>query len=130
VSTRASVRFSPRVIAAVDRGKVLGIRAGAAPHRIIGVWVVVVEGRVFVRSWGVTAGGWYRAWRKDPIGVMTAHNSTREIAVWAKPVRSDRMKRAVSDAYAVKYNTPGAQKYVRDFAKKKCRDATLELVPR
>ena len=26
-------------------GKILGIRAGTGPHRFIGIWVVVVEGR-------------------------------------------------------------------------------------
>jgi hypothetical protein len=123
-------RLPGSMLARIDRGKILGIRAGSAPHRIIGIWVVVVDGRVFVRSWGVTPDGWYRAWRQDPVGIITAPGSARKIAVRAKPVRSERLKKAVSTAYAAKYNTPGSTVYVRDLAKKKCRDATLELVPR
>lgn len=122
-------RFSPVLLTALHRGKILGIRAGSAPHRIIGIWVVVVDGRVFVRSWGVNKRGWYHTWRKDPSGVMTAPGRKRSIPVRAVPVRSARVKRAVSTAYAAKYNTPGSLKYVRDLAAKKCRDATLELVP-
>jgi hypothetical protein len=129
VTSAAPPRFSPRLIAAIDRGSVLGIRAGAGSHRIIGIWTVVVDGRVFVRSWGVKPDGWYHTWRRDPVGVMTAPGRKRQINVRALPVRSDRLKRAVTEAYAAKYNTPGSLTYVRDFAKKKQRDATLELVP-
>jgi hypothetical protein len=117
------------LLTALHRGKVLGIRAGSGPHRTIGIWVVVVDGRVFVRSWGVKKSGWYHAWRKDPAGVMTAPGRKRSIAVRAVPVRSARVKRAVSNAYAAKYNSPGSLKYVQDLAARKCRDATLELVP-
>lgn len=129
MSKTGATRFPPAVIAAIDKGTVLGIRAGSAPHRIIGIWVVVVDGRVFVRSWGVKAGGWYRTWREDPAGVMSAPGRSRKIPVRAVAVRSEQVKRAVSRAYAAKYNTPGSLKYVRDLSRKKCRDATLELVP-
>jgi len=127
---KGAQRFPAALVAAIDRNKILGVRAGTEPHRVIGIWVVVVGRRVFVRSWGVKANGWYRAWRKDPVGVMTVQGRAREIPVHAVPVRSERAKRAVSDAYATKYNTPGSLRYVRDLARKKCRDATLELVPR
>jgi hypothetical protein len=124
-----AARFAPALLAAIDRGTILGVRAGSEPHRIIGIWVVVVEGRVFVRSWGVKPDGWYSVWRKDHSGVMTAPGRKTPIPVRARPVRSERLKRAVSEAYAAKYNTPGSLRYVRDFVRKKCRDATLELVP-
>ena len=31
----------------------LGIRAGTQAHRFVGIWAVVVEVRVFVRSWSL-----------------------------------------------------------------------------
>ena len=43
-------RFPQDVVAAIDKGKILGLRAGTQPHRFIGIWAVVVENRVFVRS--------------------------------------------------------------------------------
>jgi hypothetical protein len=121
--------FPASLVALIDRSTILGIRAGSEPHRIIGIWVVAVDGRVFVRSWGVKPGGWYRAWRDDPAGVMAVRGRARPIPVRAIPVRDERTKRAVSDAYAAKYNTPGSLKYVRDLARTKCRNATLELIP-
>ena len=43
--TAGKKRFPTGVVAAIRDGQVLGIRAGTQPHRIIGIWAVVVEGR-------------------------------------------------------------------------------------
>jgi hypothetical protein len=121
-------RFSGPVAAAIAKDKILGIRAGSGDHRFIGIWSVVVDGRVFVRSWDVKPAGWYHAFRVEPRGAIQA--AGREIRVRAVPVRSERTKAAVDAAYFAKYNTPGALKYSRGFKRsKKRRDTTTELVP-
>ena len=120
--------FSKAVIAAITKAKILGIRAGSSDHRFIGVWVVVVDGRVFIRSWGVKRGGWYDAFREDPRGKIQA--AGREIRVKAITQVTERMKAAVDDAYAEQYPTPASRKYVQGFARsKRRRDTTTELVP-
>ena len=58
--------------------KILGVRAGTE-HRYTGVWVVVVEGRVFVRSWNDKPTGWYRAFQAQPLGSIQL--AGREIAI-------------------------------------------------
>ncbi|HET7618340.1 MAG TPA: DUF2255 family protein [Gemmatimonadaceae bacterium] len=122
-------RFSRARVAAIDRSTILGIRAGrATDHRFIGIWVVVVDGRVFVRSWTLKPDGWYRTFLRDPLG--TIRIGDREIRIRAVPVRSERMRDAVERAYAAKYPTPGSRKYVRGFRTKRRRDSTLELRPR
>ena len=45
----AAGRFSGPELEELAKAKILGVRAGAE-HRYTGVWVVVVEGRAFVRS--------------------------------------------------------------------------------
>ncbi len=125
----ASRRFSRPVIEAIAKDKILGVRAGAGDHRFIGIWAVVVDGRVFVRSWDVKPTGWYHAFREEPRGAIQA--AGREIRVRAVPVRGERMKAAVDDAYFAKYDTPASLKYCRGFKRsKKRRDTTTELVPR
>ena len=122
-------RFSPRVLAAIDEARILGIRAGAtSDHRFIGVWPVVIGGRVFARSWTLKPGGWYRTFLDDPLGAIQV--GEREIRVRAKPVRSERIRDAIEEAYAAKYPTPGSAKYVRGFRTKRRRDATIEFLPR
>jgi len=120
-------RFPKAVVAAVHEGKILGIRAGAGPHRVIGIWAVVVEGRVFVRSWGLEPRSWWRTFVEDPRGIIEVGGRT--IRVRAVQTRSLRLKDAVDRAYLEKYHTPGSLKFARDLGRKKSRETTTELVP-
>jgi hypothetical protein len=124
---KAKRGFSRSIVAAIRDGKILGIRAGTKPHRVIGIWAVVVESRVFVRSWSLKPHGWYRAMLEEPRGVIQVDG--REIPVRAVFTRSERLKDAVDRAYAEKFNTPGSRHFVEGFARKKRRDTTTELLP-
>ena len=122
-------RLSRPVIAAADASKIMGIRAGAkTDHKFIGVWPVVVDGRLFARSWTLTRGGWYKTFLEDPIGVLQIGD--REVTVRAVRVRSERLRDKVEDAYAEKYDTRASQKYVRGFRTPRRREATIEFVAR
>ena len=123
----SSKRFSKPIAAAIRDGKILGIRAGMKPHRIIGIWAVVVENRVFVRSWSLKPRSWWRTFLEEPVGVIEVDG--REIPVRAVFTRSERLKTAVDRAYAEKYNTPGSRQFVEGLKEKKRRDTTTELVP-
>jgi len=120
-------RFPKSVVDAISEAKILGIRAGTKPHRIIGIWAVVVEGRVFVRSWSLKPRSWYRTFLEEPRGIIEVNG--REIPVRPIFTRSERLKDAVEDAYAEKFSTPGARHYVRGFKTKKRRNTTTELRP-
>ena len=123
----ATRRFPPETLAAIRDGQILGIRAGTKPHRIIGIWAVVVEGRVFVRSWSVKPRSWFRTFQEEPRGVVAVEG--RETPVRAVFTKSERLKDAVSRAYLEKYHTPGSLKYARDLGRAKSRATTTELVP-
>lgn len=118
--------FPPDTVEALRAGKTLKLRAGTT-HRFIGIWVVVVQGRVFVRSWSVTPGGWYRTLLKDPRAFIQLGDRT--IPLRAVRTRSLRLRDAVDQAYLDKYRTPGALKYARDLGSPKSRATTLELRP-
>ena len=124
---KSSRRFPKDIVAAIRDGKILGIRAGTRPHRIIGIWAVVVEGRVFVRSYSLKPRSWYRTFLEEPRGVIEVDG--REIPVRPVFTRSERLKTAVDRTYREKYNTPGALHFVKGFKQKKRRDTTTELVP-
>jgi hypothetical protein len=124
-----ATRFTRPVVAAIDQSKILGVRAGArSDHRFIGIWAVVVDGRVFARSWTLTKGGWYRTLLEDPAGMLQV--GERTLRMRAVPARGERIRDAVEEAYAAKYPTPGSQKYVRGFRSPRRRDSTIEFVPR
>jgi hypothetical protein len=124
---KTRTRFPKAIVSAIRDGKILGIRSGSKPHRIIGIWAVVVEGRVFVRSYTLKPRSWWRTFREEPRGTIEVNG--REIKVRAVFTRSERLKKGVDRAYREKYNTPGSLIFVRGFRVKKRRDTTTELVP-
>ena len=124
---KAKRTFSDDVLGAIQARKILGLRAGRQPHRFMRIWAVVVEGRVFVRSWSLKPRSWYRTFLKDPHGAVQI--ADQEIDVRAIHTRSERLKDAVDRAYLEKYNTPGSIKYAQDLGRAKSRATTTELVP-
>jgi hypothetical protein len=116
----SNLKFPKSVAEAIHRAKILGIRAGAKPHRIIGIWAVVVEGRVFVRSYSLKERSWYRTFLEDPRGVIEVNGKQYKV----RPVftRSERLKKLVDKAYAEKFPTPGSRVFVE--ASKKRSDET------
>ena len=123
----AKETFDDAIVEAARNAKILGVRSGTE-HRYTGVWLVVVDDRVFVRSWNDKPTGWFRAFKKEPSG--TIQIGKLEIPVRGKPVRSTRIRDAVTAAFAEKYNTKGSRKWVEGFTEPERVLTTLEFVPR
>ena len=121
-------RFDPRTLAAIDKAKIVGIKAGRGEHRFIGIWAVVVEGRVFMRSWSLKERSWWRTFLDDPHGEIFVGGRKRGIKVRAVQVKSETLKEKVSAVYREKYNTPGSVQYVKDMSRSPSKDTTTELV--
>ena len=118
--------FSRPVLAAIDESGYLKIRAGT-DHRFIGIWAVVVNGRVFVRSWNNKPTGWQRALMEEGRGAIQV--GLRTLRIRPRHVRGDRLLHAIEAAYAAKYQTPSSRYYVRGFKTARRRRSTTELLP-
>ena len=122
-------QVTDETLATINKDRILGIRAGEeSHHRVIGIWVVVVDRRVFVRSYTMKPGGWWRTFLEDPYGEIFVSKRKRGIKVRAVQTRSEKLKDAVSAAYKEKYNTRGSVGYVEEMSRKPLRDTTMELV--
>lgn len=121
-------KFTNKFLAAIRDAKLIHIRAGSEPHRFIGIWAVVVRGRVFVRSWSIKPRSWYRTFLKESIGSIRI--AEQEIVVRALRTRGEKLKDEIDKAYLEKYNTKGWIKYARDLGREKSRATTTELIPR
>jgi hypothetical protein len=119
-------RFPKATLENLAEAKIIGVRAGAE-HRYTGVWVVVVGGRAFVRSWNDKPAGWYRAFRAEPLGSIQL--AGREVPVRARALRGERLRGTVTRAYGEKYDTKASEKWVRGFAEPHRAATTLELLP-
>ena len=71
------------------------------------IWVVVVDGDAYVRSYRGESGAWYRRARSD--GRATIGVDGRAVEVGVEPVSDDETNRRVSDAFRAKYGerSPG-----------------------
>jgi hypothetical protein len=98
---------------------------GAPVHRTI-IWVVTVDGEVFVRSVRGERGRWYREVSANPDAVL--HVGDRRTPVRAVPVRGEPTIGAVSDAYRDKYGraSPGP---TRAMLRPETLPTTLKLEP-
>jgi hypothetical protein len=118
-------RFPPRITKEIEETKYMRIRSG--DHRYIHIWVVVVDGRIVVRSWNDNPEGWYRAFLAEPRGAIQLGG--KDVPVRATRVRSAKLNDAADDAYGEKYTTKANRKYVEGFAERGRKAHTLELVP-
>jgi hypothetical protein len=129
VGTRADMKvkrkLAEELLEALRQSMGLRIRAGNE-HRFTGIWHVVVDERVFVRSWSVKEKGWYRTFLKVPNGAILVGKEEIEIA--AKPVRGAKLRNSIDRAYLEKYKSPGAVRYAKDLGSAKSRATMMELV--
>src|SRR4030095_14403538 len=120
-------RFSDSVVELFRNAKIIGVCAGTE-HRYTGVWVVVVDNRVFARSWSEQGTVWFRAFKNQP--TATIQFDKIEVPVRGKLVRSARVRDAVTQAFGEKYNTKASKKWVDGFAEPERAANTIEFVPR
>jgi len=99
-------KFDPAVIKAIDAARSLGVRSGD-DHPHTHVWVVVIQGRVLVRSWNDKPSGWFRAFLKEPIGGIRV--GKKEFPVRGVRVRNAKLLNAMNAALDVTIASPGTQ---------------------
>jgi hypothetical protein len=96
--------FDPDILRLLDDTKEVRIEtrrdADSPEHRTI-IWVVVVEGEVFVRSVRGQRGRWYREISSNPEGAL--HVKDDRIPVQAASATDETIVDAVSAAFRSKY---------------------------
>jgi hypothetical protein len=80
-------------------------RDGSSSSRPI--WIVVMDGQAYVRSYLGESGAWYRRAQADRRATLEVDGSTVDVA--AEPVSDEEINRKVSDAFTAKYaeRSPG-----------------------
>jgi hypothetical protein len=91
------------------------------------IWVVVVDGDAYVRSYRAARGAWYRRVLVD--GEATIAFASRSIDVGMEPAQDPDLNRRVSDAFQAKYGerSPGS---TEAMLSPEVSDTTLRLTSR
>ena len=121
--------FAPETLRLLDETKEVRIETrweeNAPAHRTI-IWVVTVDGDVFVRSVRGEKGRWYREVSTNPSAALRVGD--RRIPVRAVLVTDDPTVGAVNEAYRSKYRrtSPGS---TRAMLQPETLPTTLKLEP-
>jgi hypothetical protein len=127
--TTVSGSFAPDTLRLIDEAREVRIetrRDEDAPAHRTTIWVVIVDGSVFVRSVRGGKGRWYREVSSNPAAAL--HVGDDHIPVRAVAVTDDATIAAVSEAYREKYGrtSPGS---TRAMVQPETLPATLRLEP-
>ena len=100
-----------RLLAEADEVN-LETRSGPRTHRVI-IWVVEVDGSLYIRSWLGESAKWFRRVSENPGVALTAGRVRVEFT--AVPATDDASNEAVSEAFWNKYpNDKETASMVRD----------------
>ena len=109
----------------VEEIRIATAAAGAKTKHRATIWVVVVDGQVFVRSFTGPKGKWYRNVLANPEADLEVDGKT--IHVKAIPLNDQKSNEAVSRAYLEKYRS---SPYAKDMVGPEVLPTTLRLEPR
>jgi hypothetical protein len=98
--------------------------AKGAQHSVI-IWVVVVHGAPYVRSYLGKRGRWYRELLARKDGALVARG--KRVRIRPAKVRSPEIIRAVSNAFRKKYRTSGSS--LEAMVGRDVLDTTVRLKP-
>jgi hypothetical protein len=116
--------FGPATLASLNAEREVRIRAGDDGRRGTIIWVVVVQERVYARSFHGEQGKWYQAAARDGRAVLQA--SGRSIPVAVHRVTDPEVIESVSRAYLTKY---ADSEYAQAMVRPEVLGTTVRLEP-
>lgn len=105
----------------------IGIKAGYERQYFLEIWMVIVQNRIFARSWGLAEKSWYNSFIKNPIGEIQCGDSQFTINGLV-PQDKDELADAINQAYLTKYNTGHNIKYAKGIVTEKHIEKTMEFI--
>lgn len=90
------------------------------------IWVVVVDGDVYVRSYRGARGAWFRRALADGRATIAVHETT--VPVGVEPDHDEQVNRRVSEAFQAKYGE-GSPESTATMIDAERSATTLRLVP-
>jgi hypothetical protein len=90
------------------------------------IWVVVVDGDVYVRSYRGARGAWFRRALADGRATIAVHDTT--VPVGVEPDDDEQVNRRVSEAFQAKYGE-GSPESTATMIDAERSATTLRLVP-
>ncbi|MGE8553364.1 MAG: DUF2255 family protein [Chryseobacterium jejuense] len=105
----------------------IGIKAGSERPEFLEIWMVVVQNRIFARSWGLAEKSWYNAFLKCSEGQIKCGNVIYNVQA-VIPEDLNQLTDEINQVYLTKYNSEHNRKYAIGIIEDKHIEKTMEFV--
>ncbi|WP_160140069.1 DUF2255 family protein [Chryseobacterium sp. c4a] len=110
----------------IKTNNLIGIKAGSERPGFLEIWMVIVQNRIFARSWGLAERSWYNTFLEYPTGQIQCGNTTYNIKA-VIPEDLDQLTEEINQAYLTKYNFGQNSKYAIGIIEDKHIERTMEF---
>lgn len=114
-------------IAYINSNNLIGIKAGFDRPNFLDIWMVVVDNRIFARSWGFAEKSWFNRFLQNPLGHIKCGNDVYLIKAFV-PADNDLITEKINMAYLTKYNSGHNIAYAEGIVRKEHVNRTMEFI--
>jgi hypothetical protein len=116
-----------KAIEFVNNNNLIGIKAGKDRATFLDIWMVIVDNRIFARSWGFAEKSWYNNFKVDNEGELKCGENILKIKA-VIPADLIEISAKINNAYLAKYNFGANAKYAIGIIQKEHILKTMEFV--
>jgi len=121
--------FSKTFLKCINETQITSVRAGNDREKFTGIWMVVVDGRIFGRSYSLSERSWYTALSNGETGDIKCVKEVVPVK-GKKPTDIDAINAAINKAYEKKYLVKAHnKKWVDGLAEPERVARTMEFIP-
>ena len=111
----------------IKSSNLIGLKAGHERETFLEIWMVVVDNRIFARSWGFAERSWYNYFLNDSSGEIKCGDEVFQIEA-VVPDNDDEFNEKISEAYLKKYsNSEHNLKYAKGIVREAHVNKTMEF---
>ncbi|RDV15011.1 DUF2255 family protein [Pontibacter diazotrophicus] len=120
--------FDQETLAYIRNNNLIGIKAGSEREKFLPIWKVLVDDRVFARSWGFGKRSWFNTFLNNANGQIQCGDKITAIRA-SIPEESENLQERISQAYLDKYDKGENSFYARGIIKPEHVAKTMEFKP-
>jgi len=121
--------FPKEFLKAVGETQITSVRAGKDREKFTGIWMVVVEDRIFGRSYALSERSWYTAFLDGNDGDIKCGKEVVPVK-GVKPADINNITEAINTAYEKKYLVRESnKKWIEGFREPERVARIMEFIP-
>jgi hypothetical protein len=122
-------KFSKVFLKCINETQITSVRAGKDRTKFTGIWMVVVGGRIFARSYNLSDRSWYTTFLNGDDGDIKCGKEIIPV-IGIKPEDINIISEAINKAYGKKYLVKAYnKKWVDDLIQPERVERTMEFIP-